>query len=277
MCRLLGIVVRRPQGFRRCLLEAPRSLAVLGQEHADGWGIAVHDGEQGWTLTKQASGVGSDPAFDAATANAAGALLVAHVRKRTVGDVSLENTHPFRRGAWVFAHNGTIDRMAGLRDAVASAGAMPTGQTDSELVFAFLLAQLAAHPGALGSRFITDMVLARAVEDLARMPALGTATFVLSDGVALYAYRHGRPLYLLERRSQGRLEAILVASEPATNDEPWVPVPEGALLALWRRPLLGWGTLFVGRRGAEPAPKGTSSRPPGDAASRVEAGSKTKA
>ena len=269
MCRLLGIVARSPQGFQRCLSEAPRSLAVLGHEHGDGWGIAVHDGELDWTLTKGSSSAGSDPAFGVATANAAGALLVAHVRRRTVGDVSIDNTHPFRRGRWVFAHNGTIDRMAELRAAVASADAMRAGHTDSELLFAFLMAQLAARPGALGSRFVTDMVLARAVEDLARMPSLGSANFVLSDGVVLYAYRHGRPLYLLERHSHGRLDAILVASEPATADEAWTPVPEGALLALWRRPWVGWSTLVEAPRGAEPLPKRTSSRPPGNAESPV--------
>ena len=53
----------------------------------------------------------------------------------------------------------------------------------------------------------------------------------------------GRPLYLLERRSQGRLGAILVASEPATTDEPWTPVAEQTLVAIWRRPCLGQSAI----------------------------------
>lgn len=250
MCRLLGIVARETQGFQRCLSEAPGSLGVLSREHADGWGIAVHDDGAGWKLTKRSASASSDPASGAAAAGATGALLVAHVRKRTVGDVSLDNTHPFRRGEWVFAHNGTIEPVAELGAAIASAGATPTGHTDSELLFAFLMDRLASHPGAPGSRFITDMLVARAVEELARMPSLGTATFVLSDGVVLYAYRHGRPLYLLERVSQGQLGAILVASEPATTDEPWTPIAEHTLLAIWRRPWLGQTALSERKRSA---------------------------
>ncbi len=238
MCRLLGIVAHEPQGFGRCLREAPRSLAVLGGEHSDGWGIAVHEARVGWTLTKRAASASRDPEFHATAADANGALLIAHVRKRTVGEVSFENTHPFQRGDWVFAHNGTIEQVSELRAAIASTRETTTGDTDSELLFAFLMARLASHPAAPGSRLMTDMVLARAVEDLASMSSLGTATFVLSDGVTLYAYRHGRPLYLLERRSQDRLEAILVASEAITA-EAWTPIAERTLLAIWRQPSVG--------------------------------------
>ena len=246
MCRLLGIVARERQGFGRCLREAPRSLAVLGREHADGWGIAVHDTNVGWKVTKRSASAGRDPEFDATAADATGAFLIAHVRKRTVGEVSFENTHPFRRGDWVFAHNGTIERMSELQTAVPSTSDATAGNTDSELLFAFLMARLASHPAAPGSRFVTDMVLARAVEDPARMASLGTATFVLSDGVTLYAYRHGKPLYLLERTSQGRVEAILVASEAVTT-EAWTPIAERTLVAIWRLPSLGRSVVFETR------------------------------
>lgn len=255
MCRLLGIVVREPRRFRQCLCEAPRSLAALGREHADGWGIAVHNEGVGWKLTKRSKSASSDPEFDSAATDE-GALLVAHVRKRTVGAVALENTHPFRHGEWVFAHNGTIERVAELRVAITRAGAEPTGNTDSEVLFALLMDRLGSHPSARGSRFVTEMVLTRAVEDLAGIPSLGTATFVLSDGVMLYAYRHGSPLYLLERHAQdsGRLEAILVASEPVTSDESWIPVGERTLLAIWRRPRLGRDVIFEAKQVAVPNP-----------------------
>ena len=38
--------------------------------------------------------------------------IIAHVRKATIGEVSLENAHPFIRELWgrqwVFAHNGDL-------------------------------------------------------------------------------------------------------------------------------------------------------------------------
>ena len=265
MCRLLGIVSREEQAFRRCLCDAPRSLAVLGREHTDGWGIAVHDPNAGWNLRKHCVSASGDPAFDAAVADAAGAILIAHVRKRTVGAVSFDNTHPFRCGEWVFAHNGTLDHVAELRAAIACAGAKPKGDTDSELLFAFLMDRLSSHRGAVGSRIVTDMLLARAVQDLAGMTSLGTATFVLSDGVVLYAYRHGRPLYLLERRSTNdRLDAILVASEPVTSGEEWTPIAERTLLVVWRRPSLGWAVMLEPQERFSPNRLLDTIRPAGD-------------
>lgn len=35
-------------------------------------------------------------------------VLLAHLRKRSVGSATLENTSPFTSENWCFAHNGTI-------------------------------------------------------------------------------------------------------------------------------------------------------------------------
>lgn len=189
-------------------------------------------------------GASDDPSFEEAVSAARGLLLVAHVRKGTVGCISQDNTHPFRRDPWIFAHNGTIDRIGDLRATMDDASrAAVRGETDSEVLFAFLLARLASHPGTQGSRLVTDMVLARTVEELSSFPSLGSTTFLLSDGAALYAHRHGRPLFLLERRVYSRIDAILVASEQVTPDEPWTSISEGTLLTVWRRPRLGWADI----------------------------------
>lgn len=216
----------------------------MSREHGDGWGIAVHDAAAGWIVTKRAAQADGDRRFEVAVSSAVGSLLVAHVRSRTVGGISPDDTHPFAHGPWVFAHDGTVERVADLR-ATLDEGSLATvrGDTDSEVVFAFLLAKLASHPGTGRSRFVADMVLARAVEDLCDMPSLGAATFLLSDGVALYAFCHGRPLFLLERQVDSRTEAILVASEPVTPDEPWEAISDGALVVVWRRPRLGWAVM----------------------------------
>lgn len=98
-------------------------------------------------------------------------------------------------------------------------------------------------PGTQGSRLITDMVLARATEEVSSIPSLGATTFLLSDGAAPYAHCQGRPLFLLERRADSRIEAILVASEQVKPDEPWASISDGTLLVVWRSPHLGWATM----------------------------------
>ena len=243
MDRLLAIFAREPRSFCRCLRDAPRSLAVLRREHADGWGVAVHEPQRGWTLTKEPVSPDEDPAFDTVVADAEGSLLIGHVGRAADPLRHRDSLHPLRQGDWVFAHNDTGAPSDELRATIAAAGSEPIGKTHSEMLLGFFTDRLAARCGALGSQIITDMVLARAVGELASLSSLSPATFVLSDGHVLYAYRQARPLYFLERRVREAVDALLFASEPITTGEDWKPVEEGTLIAAWRRPTLGWGVM----------------------------------
>ncbi len=254
MCRMLGIVASEPTDFRICLREAPRSLGTLSREHPHGWGVAVFAGKSGWTVQKQPRCADEDAHFGQVACGSRGEVLIAHVRKRTVGAVSLENTHPFQRGDWVFAHNGTVEDQEHLRRGSSGRRLQElTGQTDSELLFSYLLTRLddvdasslEAVSGALG----------RLVAELDSLPRVGAVNFLLSNGEDLFAYRRGRTLFVLERsphdelrpiresletgavvetRWTRRRRAVLVASERLT-DEPWRAVEEGTLLHVGRR------------------------------------------
>ncbi len=230
MCRLLGIVSRDVRHFWRCLRDESRGLVALSREHGDGWGIAAHHATRGWSIAKGVASAHEDRSFDVAASEAQGSTLLAHVRRRTVGSVSLANTHPFHRDGWAFAHNGTIERLDAVRAAIGKPTDGIVGETDSEVLFAFLLAKIQSQPASPTSALVS------AVEELGRIPSLGAATFLLSDGVTLYAYRHGRPLTLLERRCGDQVEAVLIASEPVTDDEPWSLIPEETLVAISREP-----------------------------------------
>jgi len=266
MCRILGIVADEPAAFRFCLHDAPRSLAFLSHEHPDGWGVAVYGGGTGWVLGKEPLSAFNDPRFTEVAEASRGEVLVAHIRRRTVGPISTENTHPFRSGRWVFAHNGTINDIAHLRTAASPARlAEVKGSTDSELLFAYLLTHLdAAAPTAPGERPPAsgpdvDAAITGAVVLLAARPDFGAFNFLLTDGETLYAFRLGRTLHVLERtedgappgravgdvapgdaraRQPGQRRAVLVASEPIT-DEAWVTVEERVLLKVSRTPRPG--------------------------------------
>jgi glutamine amidotransferase len=240
MCRLLGVITSRPRAFSLCLTDAPRSLRFLSCEHPDGWGIAVYNGN-GWTLHKHAAEAQRDPIFGKVAKAAEGEVLIAHVRKGTVGAITTENTHPFRSGRWVFAHNGTIEDVDTLRVHVAPHRLRGLeGETDSEVLFAYLLGKL-DEQGIEDARCepLVSEVLSMAVGRLAEWLQMASGNFLLSDGATMYAYRHGRPLALLER-SAGEAgfaacarDCVVVASEPLT-DEPWKSVAEGTLLCLSR-------------------------------------------
>jgi glutamine amidotransferase len=261
MCRLLGIVASEPTEFRIVLKEAPRSLAVLSREHRDGWGLAVWDDHRAWKLDKGIACAQDDENFHRLAVGTRGELLVAHIRQRTVGQSSLENTHPFQSGRWVFAHNGTIKDLAFLRERVSERRRSEIqGQTDSELFFAYLLTRLdlAGIAGAPADA-ATDAVIKTAVRDARARPEFGAFNFLLSDSTCAYAHRFGRSLYLLERvpgdvvrilreSREGvivqtpwsqRRQAVLVASERLT-DEPWQEIADGTLVRVDRLPLPRW-------------------------------------
>jgi glutamine amidotransferase len=215
MCRMFGMAADRPITPRDLLHDAPRSLRALSREHPDGWGIAVHDGT--WTVERGTSCAHACERF-ASVGDRAARIVIAHVRKKTVGPTALTNTHPFRRGDYIFAHNGTLKDAAGLRIAPEHEAAIE-GDTDSERLFAFVLTHIdAAGDLARG--------VAAAVRALHALPDPGSANFLLSCGRRLYAHRLGRSLYVLDRTG-----ASLVASEPLT-DEPWRELPERTLVEL---------------------------------------------
>jgi len=209
-------------------------------------------------VERRARAAYADLRFASAATEIASRTVVAHVRAATVGDVSMANTHPFRSGPWVFAHNGTITafhRVARLLGPVSPAGPAP-GTTDSAYAFRWILAHM-PEAGLDPERPATAIrplvrLLSTAVSTIARATrAAGAAVpprlnFLLSDGRHLVASRWGNSLWWTFRRgisdcaACGRphpvpgdepYRAIVVASEPI-SDEPWHEVQEGSIVAV---------------------------------------------
>lgn len=251
MCRLLGVVSSETTTYGFSLRRARKSLAVLSRAHPDGWSLAVHARGRGWSTQRHAACAGDDHRFDALAGSVEGETLVAHIRKKTVGPQRVENTHPFRRGRWVFAHNGTLHDLSRItrRTSVARAAEVE-GDTDSERYFAHVLTAL---DEAAGDPARERAALVDVVRPLVADPPFaesGGANFLLGDGETLYAFRLGRTLHVLDRnpghavrlerrfeetvletRWSARRNAVLVASEPMT-DEPWEEIVSGSLVAI---------------------------------------------
>jgi glutamine amidotransferase len=240
MCRLLAVVTTAQSGWRRRLVDAPRGLRQLSHEHPHGWGVAVHHAVEGWRVERQPKAAFLDADF-AAAADRAGTVLLAHVRQGTVGEVATRNTHPFRRGRWVFMHNGTIESTAWMRDR-SSATRMEEveGQTDSEQLFAWLLSRLdAAGLTDAPCTAETDAVLRDALREARAARGSGAINVVLSDGRTVYAHRWGRTLFL---RADGGA-TVSVASEPEDGATGWSEVAEGSLVRIDHAPELRWTAI----------------------------------
>lgn len=245
MCELLGMECNVPTD----IVFSFSGLALRGGlkgPHADGWGLALYEGRAVRTFLEPAAAARS-PLAQYVRENPIKTLLaVAHVRKRTRGKVSLENTHPFVRELWgrsfVFAHNGTLrdvrrHRLGRFR---------PIGTTDSEHAFCVLLDRLERRFARAPSR---REELWRAVASIGgALGRGGTFNFLLGDGRHLYARCATKLVHIVRKAPFGRAtlsdddvrvdfsevttprdRVAIVATTPLTRDEEWIAGKPGEL------------------------------------------------
>ncbi len=248
MGRLIGYMANRADRLRDALHQEREAIAVAPSYPLAGWGIGFYQG--GEVLHKKrplpegeaidweqvANGVRSD-------------CVIIHMRHATVGDFRSENTHPFRMRSWLFAHNGTIDRFAALKERLLET--MPDfirrnvrGETDSEHFFHVVLSFL-HDAGQLDQPDVADKAVlnalrsaVRLVDRLAKEVGAGAPTLnlVLSNGRRMYALRRGSPMMLTER--QGLHDPADEADESGPTQTRYVlVVSDGARTPAGYRPI----------------------------------------
>src|SRR5918999_1598473 len=138
MCRVFGCVSAEPVSIRHELLAAENPMIRQAEEHDSGWGMAVYERADGAEpkLERFPAAAHTDGGFLEAT-DLRGRIFNAHVRRATMGGLTLDNTHPFCLGSYSLGHNGTIMRYPRLLEPQVT---RPEGDTDSEAFFNFLMA-----------------------------------------------------------------------------------------------------------------------------------------
>ena len=216
-------------------------------EHADGFGLAFHDGADCRHF------IDAGRASDSALAEflrqhpIRARTVLAHIRKATQGAVQAANSHPFVREwqgrTWSFCHNGDLkDFHPRLTGSV-----MPVGSTDSERAFCWILQELRRR--FRGRRTLGWAQLAPEIAELSdRVARHGNFNFLLCDGEALYV-RASTRLHRVERShpfSTAQLvddeltldlasangvddRMVLIATEPLTRNEEWVAFEPGEM------------------------------------------------
>lgn len=258
MCRLYAMRANEPTRIECSLVHSQNALMrqsagdAEGLVHGHGWGIA--DFRNGTPFVqRQTWAAYHGEHFSKAAARTYGHTAIAHVRRATVGGQSIENTHPFRHGRWIFAHNGTIPRFLKVRDRMIAATDPLLrnsihGTTDSEHLFFYLLSLHLHHPAAAltdvvaqGLRRVADWAQEAAPE---RKPGLNV---VLTDGQWLVGARMNRTLWHLERHElhlcefcgqthvhhqyNAEYRMVEFASEPLSG-EAWREVGEKVVFAV---------------------------------------------
>ena len=258
MCQLFALSCNAPSAVTFSFTGLSARGGHTG-EHADGYGLAFHDDKVCRHFIDEGRASDSALADFLRRHPIRARTVLAHIRKATQGAVQLSNCHPFVREwhgrHWSFCHNGDLEgfhpRLSGT--------CLPVGSTDSERAFCWMLQELRRR---FRSRRVPGWEqLAPVVAELAdQIAAHGRFNFLLSDGQALYAHASTR-LHWLQRAHPFRTAHLvdhdltldlsiangpddrmaLIATEPLTRNEPWVPFGAGELQVFvngepaWRR------------------------------------------
>lgn len=242
MCQLLGMNCNVPtdvcfsfQGFSR--------RGGQTDEHRDGWGISFFEGRGCRTF------MDIHPAADSVVSDLVknypikSKNVIAHIRKASIGEVQLENTHPFVRELWgeywVFAHNGDLFDFS----PTLSGCYLPVGNTDSERAFCSILQHL--KHSFREKPELSD--LCKAFRNKAEeLSGFGIFNFLLSNGEFLLAHCSTDLYYLIRQHpfTNAQLKDLdmeinfnelttqtdrvaVITTQPLTSNEQWQKIESG--------------------------------------------------
>jgi glutamine amidotransferase len=169
--------------------------ARMGAEptNGDGFGLGWYGTGEGPGVYRSVSPAWGDPNLHELAAHVESPLFMTHVRAAIGSPVQETNCHPFRRGNWLFVHNGFIADFHLLRRDLMLAiepelFADVQGSTDTEVVFHLALT-FGLEEDPIGALERTVGL----IEETGRRHGVTNvvqASFGVSDGESLWAVRY---------------------------------------------------------------------------------------
>ncbi|MDO6513691.1 class II glutamine amidotransferase [Neptuniibacter sp. 2_MG-2023] len=247
MCELLGMSANVPTDI--CF-----SFAGLMQRgggtgpHKDGWGIAFYEGKGVRCFHDPNPSVNSKIASLVKEHPIKSHVVISHIRQANVGDICLENTHPFQRElwgfTWTFAHNGQLDKSL---FSLPLSYYHPVGTTDSEYAFCWLLGELRTRFPKKPDDF--SEVSAFIHTCCERLRELGVFNMLLTESTHLFAFCGSKLSWITRKAPFGEASltdcdvtvdfvqetkpgdiVTVIATVPLTANEEWVALEPGELV-----------------------------------------------
>ncbi len=256
MCRLFGLITNKEVNVEFSFLKADLPFKDLSKRNPHGWGIGYYKNENA-KIQKQPIPAFDSKKFQEIARSIKSEMFISHVRYSTQGELTPENTHPFKYENWIFAHNGNIDIRDKLLESLNSKFKNAIkGETDSEVFFYWLLQNIEDQNNLYdGIKESISFIQSN------RGNKTTSINFILLNGEKLIALRkafqriYKYSLYYLCRKPdkmepikfhsketrqlitsknlEGE-EAVLVCSEPLTEEENWIELSNNQLLMVKR-------------------------------------------
>lgn len=247
MCELLGMSANVPTDI--CFSFS--GLMQRGGEtgpHSDGWGIAFYEGKGLRSFHDPDPSCTSIIAQFVKSHPIKSTLVVSHIRQANVGQVNLENTHPFSRELWgyiwSYAHNGQLE--VSLFDWPLEYY-LPVGTTDSEYAFCWLMDQLRKK---FKTRPLDSAVLSEFIHQCCeKLRTLGVFNMLLGDSNLLFTYNTTKLWWITRQAPFGAAtlkdcdltvdfqnetsvtdKVTVIATQPLTEQEQWHKIETGELI-----------------------------------------------
>lgn len=195
-------------------------------KHPDGWGLLeIKNGERILNL-EPVCAAQSKILPDLIKPKMWGNTVLAHIRKATIGNIKIENCHPFimkdiSGRTWSLMHNGTIFEGIQL---IGYEGAQ-VGDTDSERILMYIIDKINEAAYAKKSE-LNSYERFKIVENvIGELSYRNKLNLIIFDGSQLYVHVNMRET-LFYTQQDG---SVIISTQPL-EDEGWKHVPMTTLL-----------------------------------------------
>lgn len=216
MCMLLGFSSNKKYELKNVF----KHFFSCSTKHPDGWGLALYENAAPLIIKEPVPAYKSNILDNLCNSSIPSKLAIAHIRRKTYGNISFLNTHPFVQRInsedWIFAHNGSVDSFYFKK--LESNPSGPSGDTDSEKISCFIADRLRnLSKGA----DIKDKT--KCIEDaITLLSKFGKLNLLITNGSLLFVHTNcAGTLYI----NNPAPEASLFCTSPVMLKAGWERVP----------------------------------------------------